>query len=451
MYSISLVSGPVPVVLLLCGVGALMWLISGSRRHVLHTGPAVLTVTGAAVAAVRISTEGVWNIWGAPLPVTLYVWAWLAVTGAVLAVGRSKRTPRDRRRAGPVARGRARGQLGAAAAGLACVLAAASLTNQYFGEYPTLGALLGHPKAPISALEAPQPAGPATGASADPTPSPPVRESTWTPPADMPMAGRVVSAQIPGVLSKLPASEAYLYLPPAYQLQNAPNLPVLVLVHGLPGGSRDWVASGQINLVMDQYAAAHKGLAPVVVMPDASGNHAGDPPLCLDSKLGKSATYLAVDVPAWVKSSLAAGRGGARSWAIAGFSYGGTCALQLGVNYPDTYPTFLDISGEDQPTINGGRSALVQKYFDGDGAAFARQNAVDVLKKGRFPGSAGVVTVGADDSFYRPQGITVYNAAKATGMDIQLQQVPGGHTWQAWSAGLQNNLDWLMRRYGTVP
>lgn len=97
-----------------------------------------------------------------------------------------------------------------------------------------------------------------------------------------------------------------------------------------------------------------------MVIPDASGNHASVPPLCLDSKYGNSATYLARDVPAWVKSSLGGGSGGARDWAIAGFSYGGTCATQLGVNFADQYPTFLDISGEDQPTINGGRSALVQ-------------------------------------------------------------------------------------------
>lgn len=451
MDSISLVSGPLPVVLLLCGITALVWLISGSRHHVLRAAPAVLIATGAAIATLRTLTEGLWNVWGAPLPGALYVWAWLALAGVTLAVGKSKGTPRGRRRAGTVAKGRTRPQLGAAAAGLACVLAAASVTNQYFGEYPTIGVLLGHSEGPIDALEAPHPDGPATGASAVTSPPLPVQESTWTPPADMPTAGRIVSAQIPGVVSKLPVSEAYLYLPPAYQVKNGPDLPVLVLMHGLPGGSRDWVASGQIKERMDQYAAGHKGLAPVVVMPDASGNHASDPPLCLDSKFGKSATYLAGDVPAWVKSSLDVGRGGARSWAIAGFSYGGTCATQLGVNYADQYPTFLDISGEDQPTINGGTSALVQKYFDGDDAAFARQNAVDVLKKGRFPGSAGIVTVGADDSYYRPQGITVYTAAKAAGVDIQLQQVPGGHTWQAWGAGLQNNLDWLMRRYGIVP
>jgi enterochelin esterase-like enzyme len=450
VYAISLVNGPVPLALLLCGLAGLVWLLSGSRSHFLRTAPLVLAASAAAIVVLRLLTEDVWNLWGAPLPLILYVWAWLALAGVVLAAVRLTRTVRHRQRAGASKRGGLwRRQLGASAAGLACVLAAASLINVHFGEYPTLGVLLGQSASPIDALQTQQPGGQAAAASA--ALRPPVQESTWTPPADMPATGRIVTAQIPGTVSKLSVSEAYLYLPPAYQVQDRPELPVLVLLHGLPGGSRDWVDSGQISTTMDQYAAAHKGLTPVVVMADASGNHATDPPLCLDSKYGNSATYLAQDVPAWVKTTLGAGTGGPRDWAIAGFSYGGTCATQLGINFPDQYPTFLDISGEDQPTINGGRSALVQKYFDGDDAAFAKQNAVDVMKTRTFPGSAGIITVGADDSFYRPQGITVYDAAKAAGIDVQLQQVPGGHTWQAWRAGLQNNLDWLMRRYGTIP
>ncbi|WP_049830241.1 hypothetical protein [Arthrobacter sp. RIT-PI-e] len=59
--------------------------------------------------------------------------------------------------------------------------------------------------------------------------------------------------------------------------------------------------------------------------------------------------------------------------------------------------------------------------------------------------------MGADDAFYRPPGEQVAAAMKDAGVSVQLQTVPGGHTWQAWKAGLQNNLDWLMQRYGVLP
>ncbi|WP_104179576.1 hypothetical protein [Arthrobacter sp. B0490] len=42
-------------------------------------------------------------------------------------------------------------------------------------------------------------------------------------------------------------------------------------------------------------------------------------------------------------------------------------------------------------------------------------------------------------------------ALQKAGIDVQLQTVPGGHTWEAWKAGLQDDLDWLMKRYGVLP
>jgi len=35
-------------------------------------------------------------------------------------------------------------------------------------------------------------------------------------------------------------------------------------------------------------------------------------------------------------------------------------------------------------------------------------------------------------------------------MDVQLQELPGGHSWQVWKAGLANNLDWLGHRLGIL-
>lgn len=124
--------------------------------------------------------------------------------------------------------------------------------------------------------------------------------------------------------------------------------------------------------------------------------------------------------------------------------------MQLAVNFPDTFPTFIDISGENQPTIPGGVQSLVNTYFGGDASAFAAQNALDILKKQTFPNTAGIVVVGKDDGVYNGQGRQVYDAAKAAGMDVQLQELPGGHSWQVWKEGLSDNLDWLGRRLGIL-
>ncbi|MDQ0734572.1 alpha/beta hydrolase [Arthrobacter agilis] len=320
------------------------------------------------------------------------------------------------------------------------IVAVAGGINAYYGSFPTLRAVTGNSDIPeLGAVDAPEDPGPTTTLAA------------WAPPSDMPAAGKVYRTTIPGTVSGVKAGPAYVYLPPAYLASTPANVPVLVLIHGDPGGPQDWITGGQLPAVLDAYAAAHKGLAPIAVLPDASASTGPTPSLCLDSNYGRAGTYLSEDVPAWVKSTLKAGTRADTDWAIGGFSYGGTCSLTLAFGHPDVYPTFLDISGEDKPTISDGQDALISRYFSGDAAAFAAQNPLDVVRTKTFPDTAGIVTVGADDSFYRPQGQEVAAALQKAGVDVQLQTVPGGHTWEAWKAGLQNNLDWLMQRYGVLP
>lgn len=222
-----------------------------------------------------------------------------------------------------------------------------------------------------------------------------------------------------------------------------------MLIHGKPGAPSDWLTGGQLLEVLDSFAAEHGGLAPVVVMPDASNAGNSTWPLCLDSDISSSATYLAVDVPSWVGQHLASGLEGSRQWAVAGYSYGGTCALQLAANFPQAYPTFIDIAGEAGPSLPQGRDALVETYFDGDAAAFSDQNP--------WTGCGASPSRGRRELWWWERMIpssrrkeAVSAAARAAGMDITLQELPGGHSWQVWKAGLANNLDWLGRRLGIL-
>src|SRR5690606_15466240 len=166
----------------------------------------------------------------------------------------------------------------------------------------------------------------------------------WSPPPDLPSTGAVTTAPIPGAVSAFDAREAQIYLPPAYFADPRPDLPVLVLLAGQPGSPEDWIVGGRLVETMNAYAAAHSGLAPVVVVADGTGGQF-DNPLCVDSHLGNAATYLAVDIPAWARTHLQVDPG-PRAWSVGGLSYGGTCALQLATTRPDVYPTFLDMSGE---------------------------------------------------------------------------------------------------------
>ena len=427
--NIPLTTGVVPVAALLLGALSVAWLCWGRGRHFSRVIPLAALSAAAFTLLLFVLAELVFLWWNASLPRYLYVYAFLAIFAEFLAVRRFLTAQGFAARVLPVL------------AAFLVLLALFTGVNVAYGQYPTIASLLERP-----GTSAPLP----TRTPPDPVP-PPATESSWQPPPGMPAEGSVYSASIPESGSGYRSNPALIYLPPAYLASPpAENLPVLVLLHGQPGSPSDWFTAGQLAQVMDDFAAAHNGLAPVVVVPDLSAAGAANWPLCLDSAAGQSATYLAVDLPAWVKANLASGLTDASQWAVAGYSYGGTCSVQLAVNFPEVYPTFLDIAGESEPTVPGGRGALVDTYFGGDSAAFTAQNALDKLKVQSFPDTAGIVVVGRDDSVYAPQGQQVYDAAKAAGMDVQFQELDGGHSWAVWKAGLVNNLDWLSGRLGIL-
>jgi S-formylglutathione hydrolase FrmB len=261
----------------------------------------------------------------------------------------------------------------------------------------------------------------------------------------MPHHGAVIHVRIPPTHSGFSARAAWVYLPPAYLSSRRPLLPLLVALSGDPGTPRDWLDGGQLAQQMDKWTATHQGLGPVVVMPDWLGAVTANP-LCMDSALGRDDTYLARDVPEWAISALQVDPATTR-WAVAGFSSGGTCALQLAVAHPSLFPTFIDMSGQREPTL-GGRARTVAATFGGNVAAFDAVDPLHELARHRYPGTAGLVAVGAQDNFFRPQARAVAAAARAAGMSITYRAFPGTHSWSVWHAAFSQALPWLAARMG---
>ena len=116
--------------------------------------------------------------------------------------------------------------------------------------------------------------------------------------------GKVYSVDISNTASGFRARTAAVYMPPAALSDTPPELPVLVMLAGQPGNpDRVFSASG-IAAILDQYAKAHHGLAPIVISPDQNGDNTVNS-LCADTtKVGRAETYLTVDVPRWIKAHL---------------------------------------------------------------------------------------------------------------------------------------------------
>ncbi|MCW2618580.1 MAG: xynZ [Modestobacter sp.] len=333
----------------------------------------------------------------------------------------------------------------AVAAALFAVVGAAVGVDTVYGSFPTVGSVLQMP--PYGTVAADEVLRAPVERTTAPVPGRPLSQA-WQAPAQLRSAGAVIHVHIPATRSGFAARAAWVYVPPAYFAADRPLLPVLMLIGGQPGGPRDWLDGGRLAQRMDAWANAHGGLAPVVVMPDALGSPIANP-MCLDSALGRTDTYLAQDVPAWVVSSLQVDPDHSH-WAVGGFSFGGTCALQLAVAHPDLFPTFIDESGQQAPTL-GDRSSTVAAAFSGNEAAYAAQDPLTELASRRRTGSAGYLVVGAQDPAYQLQARAVATATTAAGISVTLIELPGGHSWSVWGAGLDRAMPWLSTRMGLTP
>jgi enterochelin esterase-like enzyme len=429
----SLLSGPVPVVLRLGALAAglwLVWLTLLRRRR--GWWPAVgelsacLLVTPLATVLLDHLARDVWMVFPDRLDLAIYLWVGLALFAMCLALIRIV-SERGVRRGVVVVTG-----------AVVIVAACANQINAAYGAYLTPRDALGMTRYDDIALRDTKVDGRLLP-DVDPV------SSRWQSPAGLPVRGKVTSAPIPGPTSGFTARNAEIYLPPAYFADPRPRLPVLVLLAGQPGRPQDWLGAGKLARIMDRFAAHHDGLAPVVVVADDTGSRFANP-LCLDSRRGNADTYLARDVPTWIRTHLDVDAD-SQAWAVAGVSYGGTCALQLATNHPDVYPTFLDISGSAEPTL-GDQARTVTQAFGTDRAAFVRVNPLDLLRARRYPGSAAAIVVGTADVDTKPDARLVYRATTGAGMDSHYTEVPGSHDWHVFSDGLTRELPWLAQRMG---
>ncbi|MEV8181448.1 alpha/beta hydrolase-fold protein [Specibacter sp. NPDC078692] len=430
--SLDLITGPFPlaVAVLACLSGAALLL----RRH----RGWVLSVVCAAVLAAGLAWAINWymvhvaNATAYDLPLQVITWIGVGVFAVLLMVLHLVSARWWRKILAPIA--------------MAMIVVAVSMqVNAYYGAYRTVGDVTGASTANIAPLSPHSTKKSAGQASAALTSGPVV--DRWVKPSGLPAAGTVYSAQIPGRVSGFTARTAYVYLPPAYQAANRPLLPVLVLIPGQPGAPADWLKAGQLQHTMDAFAAAHDGLAPVVVIPDVNGASSANT-MCMDSRIAKTDTYLAVDVPAWIKATLTVDPN-AHHWAIGGFSFGGTCALQMAALHPKIYPSAIDLSGEAEPALSADRTATIQAAFGGDTAAFDAVAPLKVLAKNKYPQSWIYFAAGAQDGRFSGYMNQVSAAAKTAGMTVTTHSVPGaGHSWDVPLEAMAPALTWLAPRLG---
>jgi enterochelin esterase-like enzyme len=332
----------------------------------------------------------------------------------------------------------------AALASAVVILATTGLgINSIYGLNPTLGSLFG--VATVGTLALPTPVS-APSAAPTATAAPLPLWQTWTAPAGMPTKGTVGTEVIPNTASHFVARPAGIYLPPAALTANPPKLPLVVLLMGQPGNpDPQYIAA-----TLDRYAAAHHGLAPIVVVADQLGDPTVDT-LCLDTpKFGNVETYINTDVVNWARTHLNI-LSTRDSWTIAGYSHGGQCAISFAAKHPDLWGNVLDISGEEYPGAEHAATTLAD-VFAGKQAAYDAEKPANILSRNTYPDTTAIFTVSTDDPAFMPGVKRVSAAAQAAGMHVTYGEVlNGGHVIGALNGGLDQGFAVLYPRLALSP
>lgn len=265
----------------------------------------------------------------------------------------------------------------------------------------------------------------------------------------LPAVGSTVNVPIPGTKSGFQARNAYVYLPPVYFADPSPNLPVLVMLHGIPGGPDNWEQAADVDTIANAFAAQNGGKVPILVMPDYSGTYGNDTQ-CADSGRGKAETYLTQDVPDYMREHFHAATDRSQ-WGVVGFSTGGYCSMMLSLRHPDVFSVAGSFSADTRPTLDPPGNAL-KEVFGGNQQLYDSYDATKILQTKKFDPPQGIwLEAGADDPAPTAETQAVAKLFKPAGIESCLVVRPGGHDFAFWEQAFRNALPWLSSRVGLTP
>ncbi len=252
-----------------------------------------------------------------------------------------------------------------------------------------------------------------------------------------PVHGTIVQDEVVSPALNMQKRSFLVYLPPSYNTVQGreKRYPTLYLLHGSPGGERDWFSAGKADQSADTLIALNKMPEVILILPDGNGR-AGT-----TSEWGNSfdhrqnmETFVALDLVRYVDQKYrtiaqAAYRG------IGGLSMGGFGAMNIAVHHADVFGFVISLGGYYR----------AEGSIWGENAAYLRENSpLDVLptNKGAWKLHMYIGVATKDQPYYSDSKQFVQELDRLH-IPYHLDIQSGFHSWIVWQTQLYNAFLWL--------
>ncbi len=416
--AVSMMHGWLPVTVQVIASAAVIGAVAARSRRWCAVWLAPMIVSGVLAASAAHWYLNHLGIAGEPAPWQLWWWVALCALSTVIVLAGWRGSRWFRR------------NLTVLAASL-CLLSTGLTINGWIGYFPT-----------VSIAWNQLTSGPLPGETS------PAAVDAMTSKGVVPSKGALVKVAISAAASHFTHRDEFVYLPPAWFATNPPpRLPTVMMIGGEFHTPADWVRAGNAVTALDTFSAEHAGAAPVAVFVDSGGTFTVDTE-CVNGPRGNAADHLTEDVVPYLAAEFGVGAEQSR-WGVAGFSSGGTCALDLAVMHPELFHAFVDIAGDASPNA-GTKEQTIDRLFGGDRTAWSAFDPATVMTAhSSYRDVSGLfVTPDASEPSVGSDSDELCALGRSRQMRCDVVSLDGRHDWPFAASAFAATLPWLAGQLG---